>query len=59
MTDRDYVTSRVRHARFTIGRWLVHFGVRVVMPPGRVRAELTDLLNEWGQSLMEEIAHAR
>ena len=59
MSSPEPITSRVRHARFTIGRWLVHFGVRVVMPPGRVRAELTDLLNEWGQSLMEEIAHAR
>jgi len=38
--------SRYELARFTIGRALIHAGLRV-MPDGRVRAELTRLLEEW------------
>lgn len=35
-----------REVRYTIGRWLVHLGLRI-MPAGRVRSELYTLLDEW------------
>ena len=39
--------------RFAIGRALIHAGLRV-MPLGRVRAELTVLLWDWGQQVRVE-----
>lgn len=35
-----------RKVRYTLGRWLVHFGLRI-MPAGRVRSELYTLLDGW------------
>ena len=37
----------MRMFRFAIGRALMHAGLRV-MPPGRVRSELFQMLELWG-----------
>lgn len=52
--DRDMLQL----CRFTLGRWLVHAGIKT-MPKGRVRAELTDLLNAWGRKVRTELAQSR
>lgn len=36
----------MRHFRFWIGRALIHAGLRV-MPQGRVKAELYNLIDQW------------
>jgi len=36
----------VSYVRFLIGRAVIHFGIRL-LPKGRVRSELTVILDEW------------
>ena len=41
--------------RFRIGRWLIHAGLKC-FPKGRVRHELTVLIEEWTRRVRVEIA---
>jgi hypothetical protein len=47
-----------RRVRYTLGRWLVHLGLRI-MPAGRIRSELYTLLDEWGTRVYAELAIAQ
>jgi len=40
--------------RYTVGRWLVHCGLRV-MPPGASRAELTDIFWQWRRHVTVQV----
>jgi hypothetical protein len=40
--------------RFAIGRWVMHWGLRV-MPKGRSRQELTQILKSWSRHVMETV----
>lgn len=48
----------IRYARFWLGRHLIHIGLRV-MPQGPVRAELYNLLDQWGTRMLAAITKAR
>jgi hypothetical protein len=45
----------MRLFRYWLGRTLIHAGLRA-FPPGRVRTEVTELLNEWGRQVGRELA---
>lgn len=45
----------LRLVRFTIGRALIHAGLRA-MPPGRVRDELYNVLAGWGHRVRAALA---
>lgn len=47
--------SRWRTARLRLGRWLIHTGLKV-MPHGRVRREITEVLEQWAFKVRVEIA---
>lgn len=40
----------LRMARFYIGRWLIHAGLKA-LPPGRCRAELSNMMWAWGMKV--------
>jgi hypothetical protein len=44
--------------RYTIARWLIHAGIRV-MPHGRARREIHDMLTVWGLSMVMRVNSAR
>jgi hypothetical protein len=46
--------SRIEFLRFTVGRALIHAGLRV-MPHGRVRSELTNLLADWSEQVRAKV----
>lgn len=48
----------MRTARFTLGRWLMHLGLNI-MPPGRVKQEITDILTEWGKHVVRTVEENR
>ena len=45
----------MRHIRFTIGRAMIHAGLRI-LPQGRVRSELFTLVEIWATKVRDEIA---
>lgn len=47
-----------RLLRFTVGRWLIHAGLRA-LPPGKVRTELEDMLRWWGNGVRARVAEDR
>ena len=44
--------------RYTVGRWIMHAGLRV-MPHGRGRRELDQILTAWGRHVIETVETAR
>jgi len=47
-----------RYMRYTVGRWLIHAGLKA-FPPGVVRDEVTGALNAWGRHVRDVLAKAR
>jgi len=45
---------RIDLERYRVGRFLVHLGLRV-MPPGRVKDELTEVIREWGEHVVRTV----
>jgi hypothetical protein len=45
-------------ARFAVGRWLIHLGLWV-MPRGRSRSELYEMLQVWGIGVSATVAAHR
>lgn len=48
----------MRMFRFAIGRALIHTGLRI-MPPGRVRSELFQMLELWGSRVRTKTKEGR
>lgn len=48
----------VRYLRFAIGRQLIHAGLRV-LPRGRVKDEIYNLLAAWGNEVRAAIGEAQ
>jgi hypothetical protein len=51
-------TPQFQMARFYLGRWLLHLGLRT-LPPGACRTELTQLLWSWGMHVRQVVTHGR
>jgi hypothetical protein len=47
-------SGRVRMLRISLGRTIIHFGLRV-LPGGRVRSELYQLIDEWATKVLKTI----
>jgi hypothetical protein len=47
----------IQHCRFALGRHCVHLGLRI-MPPGRVRSELLQLMDTWCTKVNRTIKEA-
>jgi|GEM_PF-6942974 len=45
----------MRMLRFHIGRALLHAGLRT-LPPGRVRCELSALIDKWSTKVQHEVS---
>ena len=64
LTAREHLASGQPITRlealvlYWLARHLIHLGLRI-MPPGRARREITDLLTTWGRDAMFEIAASR
>jgi len=47
-----------RILRFRIGRFIIHSGMRV-LPPGKVRSDLYQLIDEWATRVYNDSNRAR
>jgi hypothetical protein len=48
--------SEMRTLRYRVARWLVHFAIHFIMPPGRARQELTAALWTWNMRVQATLA---
>ena len=47
----------MHYARLVVGRFFVHLGLNV-LPPGRVKNEFRQLLEDWADRIYAEVAKA-
>lgn len=58
MLNPETTIRALRMARFRIGRWLIHAGIRA-MPHGRCRSELSNALWAWGMKVNATVVACR
>lgn len=50
--------TKVRTFRYWLGRHLIHLGLHA-LPPGRVKAELWEILEDYGRHVVETVENAK
>ena len=50
MTDRAKLLEQWKLCRFSVGRFLIHLGIKT-LPPGRVRNEIVEALFCWSEEV--------